>query len=268
MRNRKFQTPSSLSHAYVPCVPFAVSSTLVAAQPLAKRLAEHATGLVHLSYVDNEKIILKRLALLEQIEVCETGVEELLVGSVADINHLFYHLSQSLHIEGNRVEAAAMSASNPVDVQLQVKLEHLEKEAKHARGIVQSFIDLLKLKSDDVSINGKICTGKLLDACTNKVQALQQAWKENREQALALSIQIQIESIYGSTAECLIDVCNYGLHNQINIEPMPQVQEDIFSALATCSEFPYSGAWPAIAVKVNSGQTPTPADTPKHGGAQ
>jgi hypothetical protein len=216
--------------------------------------------------VDNEKIILKRLALLEQIEVCETGAEELLVGAVADINHLFYHLSQSLQIEGNRVEAAAMSASNPVDLQLKVKLEHLEKEAKHARGIVQAFIDLLKLKSDDVSINGKLCTGKLLDACVNKVQALQSAWKENREQALALSMQIQIESVYGAAADCLIDVCNFGLHHQISIEPMPQVQEDILSALATYTEFPYSESWPAIAVRVNSGQAATSANTSKQGG--
>jgi hypothetical protein len=268
MRNPKFQTSSSLSHAYVPCVPFAVSSTLVAAQPLAKRLKDHATGLVHLSYADNEKVILKRLELLEQIEVCEKRAEELLVGSVADINHLFYHLSQSLHIEGNRVEAAAMSASNPVDVQLQVKLEHLEKEAKHARGIVQAFIDLLKLKSDDVSINGKLCTGKLLDACVKKVQALQSAWKENREQALALSMQIQIESVYGAAADCLIDVCNFGLHQQIDIEPMSQVQEDIFSALATCAEFPYSGTWPAIALRVDSGHEATSSNTSKQGDAE
>jgi hypothetical protein len=266
MRNRKIQTSSSLSHAYVPCVPFAVSSTLVAAQPLAKRLTEHATELAHLSHADNDKIVLKRLALLEKIEACETGAEELLVGSVADINHLFYHLSQSLHIEGNRVEAAAISASNPDDIQLQVKLEHLEKEAKRTKGIVQAFIDLLKLKSDDVFINGNICTGKLLDACTNKVQTLQQAWKEKREQALALSMQIQIESVYGAAADCLIDVCNFGLHQQISIEPMPQVQEEILSALATYTEFPYSGSWPVIAVRVNSGQAATSANTSKQGG--
>lgn len=266
MRNRKFQTSSSLSHAYVPCVPIAVSSTLVAAQPLSKRLAEHATSQVHLSYTDNEKVILKRLELLEQIEVCEKRVEELLVGAVADINHLFYHLSQSLHIEGNRVEAAAMSAANSDDVPLQAKLEDLEKEAKHVRGIVQAYIDLLRLASDDVSINGELCTGKLLDACVKKVQALQSAWNENREQALALSMQIQFESVYGAAADCLIDVCNSGLHQQVSIEPMPQVQEDILSALATYTEFPYSGSWPAIAVRVNSGQAATSANTSKQGG--
>lgn len=268
MRNRKFQPTKSLPYEYVPCVPFAISAALVAAQPLAKRLAEYATDLAHLSHADNEKVVLKKLALLEQIEVCETGAEKLLVGALADMNQLFYHLNLSTQIEGNRVEAAAISAASSDDIQLQVKLEHLENEAKHAREIVQACIDLLKLESDDVSINGELCTGKLLDACVNNVQALQKVWKENREQALALSLQIQIESVYGAAADCLIDVCNFGLHQQINIEPMPQVQEDIFSALATCAKFPYSGAWPAIAVKVNSGQTPAPASTPKHGGAQ
>jgi hypothetical protein len=267
MRNRKFQPSRSLPHAYVPCVPFAISAALVAAQPLAKRLAEQATELAHLSHADTEQVVLKRLTLLEQIEACETGAEELLVGSVVDINQLFYYLNLSLHIEGNRVEAAAVSASSPDNIQLQVKLEHLEKEAKHARGIVQAYIDLLKLESDDVSINGKLCTGKLLDACVNKVQALQSAWKENREQALVLSLQIQIESVYGAAADCLIDVCNFGLHQQISIEPMPQVQEDILSALSTCAEFPYSGAWPAIVVRVNSGQAATSANTSKQGEA-
>jgi hypothetical protein len=268
MRNRKFQSCKSLPQSYVPYTPIAVSSALVSAQALAKRLAVHATELTDLSRLDREQVELKKLELLEKIEECETGYENLILGTEWDINQLFYHLNLSLQIEGNRFEAASMCVSNPNDVALRVKLEQLETRAELAHSSVQSHLDLLKLDMTELSLDDGLCTGKLLDACINKLQEQQLRWKDNRMQAMALSMQIQMESVYGAAADCLIDVCQFGLHQQISIEPIPKAQEDALVAMATCIDLPFSGAWPVLEQRMHKSQASKSFSTTQQGDGQ
>ena len=240
-------TISASNLSCVPYVPQAISYALVAMQPLANRLAELSSVCAHLSQADCSEIELKKLELLQQVEACEEGLEELIIGTVADINLLFCHLSAYLQIEGQRVETAALKASSPSDTTLKARLSKLETDSNFANGTLQMQIKALKLNPSNLYANGLLCTDKLLDACVDKLRKLQKRWTDNRTQAQEQLLQIQMESIYASAADSLIDICHAGLKEQITIDPLPQQQEDALSAMTTCLDFPYSGAWPALA---------------------
>ena len=205
-------TISASNLSCVPYVPQAISYALVAMQPLANRLAELSSVCAHLSQADCSEIELKKLELLQQ-----------------------------------RVETAALKASSPSDTTLKARLSKLETDSNFANGTLQMQIKALKLNPSNLYANGLLCTDKLLDACVDKLRKLQKRWTDNRTQAQELLLQIQMESIYASAADSLIDICQAGLKEQITIDPLPQQQEDALSAMTTCLDFPYSGAWPALA---------------------
>lgn len=231
---------------FVPFVPLAVSSALVAVLPLSKRLAAHTPQFAHLSRSEFDRIGTKKLALLDKVNECSQTTEALIDVNIDVMNQLFYGLALSLQFEGQRQEAASMSESDPLDVVLQDKYAQLDIQAMHARDEVVAMLTQLGLQTQDIYIDDQICPGKLLDACRDKLGTLQQRWKDNYLQVLELSLQLQSDFVYGAVADCLTDICQFGLHEQLSLEPVPQAQEAALVAMSNVVDLPFAGTWPVL----------------------
>ena len=246
--------------------PLAVSSALVSAHAIAKQLSVHAVEQAEMSRADSEKVVLQKHELLRKIEECKTAIKELILNTIDVVKQLYFHVNLSLQAEGHRIEATAMCATSPADDVLRMKLQQLTTESQRLQGIVQSYIEMLKLDEKELIVDSEFCTGKLLDACISKVQKLQRRWEDENLKAINLSLQIQMESIYGAAANCLIEICQFGLQQQVIIEPMPQSQEDVLIAMSTCIDLPYSGSWPTIGRRLHRSTTSNQINASQYGG--
>jgi hypothetical protein len=221
---------------YVPCVPISVSANLVAAQPLAKRLATSAPELAHLSLVDFAAIQLKKSELRLKVEECAMTDEALLDVCVLNVGDLFSNLAAYLI-------ALGLVAENSENVNLQTKLQDSLKQ-------VHAYAAAMDLVAADYCQDDVIDPGKLFNTCLKRVQVLQKSWQNNYFQSIELALQLQRDAIYGAAVTCLSDICQDGIDNQITLEPTPQVQEDVLVALSTFADMPFSGEWPALRQRV------------------
>jgi hypothetical protein len=217
---------------YVPCVPNSVSANLVAAQPLAKRLATSAPELAHLSLVDFAAIQLKKSELRLKVEECAMTDEALLDVCVLNVGDLFSNLAAYLI-------ALGLVAENSENVNLQTKLQDSLNQ-------VHAYAAAMDLVAGDYCVDAVFNPEKLFDACLKRVQELQKNWQDNYFQSIELALQLQRDAVFEAAASCLMQICDHGLENQISLEPMPQAQEDVFVALATFVDLPFSGEWPVL----------------------
>jgi hypothetical protein len=259
MSNSTISNPIHASNFFVGCVPLSVSSMLVAAQPLAKRLAELAPELAGLSLEDFEQIGLKRLELMEKITECAFDTETLIEESVLSMCSIFERLVLSQRLVGEGMERAAMLKTNPGHVELQVVQVRCETQLQQAMSEVHAFASAVGLVQSNYCIDGRICPDRLLDACLNRVANLEKRLRVNQDESIELSMLVHRGTIYGAVAASLIHVCEFGLQNQITFEPTPPQQEDVLVALATCVDQPFAGAWPVIREVVRSRTDKKPA---------
>jgi hypothetical protein len=82
--------------SFVPCVPIAVSATLVATDVLATRLATTAPELAHLSLTDFASIQLKKSELQLKGDECAVTYKALLDICLLNVQDLFSSLSSYL----------------------------------------------------------------------------------------------------------------------------------------------------------------------------
>ena len=228
--------PLAINNFFVPCVPISVSANLVAAQPLAKRLATSASELAHLSLVDFAAIQLKKSELHLKVEECAMTDEALLDVCVLNVGDLFSNLATYLI-------ALGLVAENSENVNLQTKLQDSLKQ-------VHAYAAAMDLVAGDYCVDAVFNPEKLFDACLKRVQLLQKCWQDNYFQSVELKLQLQRDAIYGAAASCLSDICQDGIENQITLEPTPQVQEDVLVALSTFADMPFSGEWPVLRQRV------------------
>lgn len=228
--------PIAANNFFAPCVPISVSANLVTAQPLAKQLAVSAPELAHLSLLDFAAIQLKKSELLLKIDECATTDEVLLEVCVLNVGDLFSNLAFYLIARGQVVEH---SGNEKLRTNLQDSLKQ-----------VHDYAIAMDLVATDYCVDGVIDPEKLFNACLKRVQVLQKRWKDNYFQSIELALQLQRDAVCDAAASCLIEICQDGLDNQITLEPMPQAQQDVFAALATFVDFPFSGEWPVLRQRV------------------
>jgi hypothetical protein len=231
-------TTSTKSNFFVPCVPISISANLVAAQPLAKRLAASAPELAHLPLVDFASIQHKKAELRIKVDECAINLEALLDVCLLNMGDLFSNLAAFLMAQG---QVAENSEKENLQFNLQTSLKQV-----HAYAVAMDLV------AADYCLDGAILPEMLFVACLKRMQLLQKRWKQNCLQSIELALQLQTDAVYGAAASCLTDICKHGLDNQIELDPMPQVQEDALVAMAMLVDLPFSGEWPALKERVVS----------------
>lgn len=231
--------PLAVNIFYVPCVPISVCANLVTAQPLAKQLAASVASsspeLVNLSHADFSNIQIKKSELRRKIDVCAMTDEALLDVCLLNVGDLFANLMAHLMALGQFAESGEGKAHFHAQVSLQLVNDHAT-----AMGLAVS----------DYCVSGVINPEMLLDACLKRVLLLQKRWQDNYFLSIELALQLQRDAVYGTAASCLSEICQYGLDNQISLDPTPQSQEDVLVALATFVDEPFSGEWPVLRERV------------------
>ena len=240
------KSPVATNNLYVPCVPIAISASLVSAQPLAMRLAASATSstskLADLSLTDFDSIQLKNSELRLKVDECSATDEVLLDVCLVDMHDLFSNLARYQIMLGQLTET---------DVD-----EKLQSGVKIALQQVHAFAAAMGLVSADYCVDGVIHPDLILDSCMKRMQLLQNRWKNNYFLSIELALQLQTDAVYGAAASCLTEICQDGLGNQITLDPTPLAQEDVLVALSTFVDLPFSGVWPVLRKRtslVNSG---------------
>jgi hypothetical protein len=228
--------PVATGNFYVPCVPIAVSANLVAAQPLAKRLAASASELAHLSRADFADIQLKKSELRLKVDECTMTDEALLDVCMLNVRDLFANLAAFLMVQGHIAE---YSENDNLQTNLQVSLK-----------LIHDYAAAMGLVFTDYCVDGMIRPEMLFEACLKRLQVLQKRWQDNYFQSIELALQLQRDAVYGAAANCLMKICQDGLDNQITLEPTPQAQEDVLVTLATFVDLPFSGEWPVLRERV------------------
>lgn len=226
--------------SFVPCVPIAVSTSLVATHVLAKRLATTAPELAHLSLADFVGIQLKKSELQLKAHECAVTNKALLDICLLNVQDLFSSLSAYFLALG---QVAETSDNGKLQTNLQASLKQ-----------VHAYAEAMDLAVADYCAGGVIYPEMLFDCCLKRIQLLQKQWQDHCFQAIELSLQLQKDAVFGAVAACLTEICQHGLDNQITIEPMPSAQEDVLVALATFVALPFAGEWPAVREKVKGSE--------------
>lgn len=226
--NPAVAAPSS----FVPCVPIAVSSSLVSAQALAKQLAATVPEIAHVRLQNFQDIQHKKSELRLKINECAAFDEALLDVFKLNVANLFARLAAYQIQLGQAIESNFDGKSKSA-VQFELKQMH-------------AYANAIGLLSADYCVDDNIQPEMLFDGCLNRLQLLQKRWQDNCFQATELGLQLQKDAIYGAVANCLTQISEHGLENQLSLEPAPQAQEDVLVALAKCVDLPFSGAWPEL----------------------
>lgn len=154
---------STNSNFYVPCVPISISANLVAAQPLAKRLAVSAPELAHLSLSKFASIQAIKSELRIKVDKCAMTQEELLDASVLNVGDLFSNLTVYLRAQDQITE-------NSENLNLQTNLQDSLKQ-------VHAYAAAMNLVAADYCLDGEILPEMLFVACLQRIQILQKAGK-------------------------------------------------------------------------------------------
>jgi hypothetical protein len=234
--NQVDKNPLAENNFFVPCVPIAISASLVAAQPLAKRLANSATEFAHLSFDDFASIQLKKSELRLKVDECSTTDEALLDICLLNVRDLFCHLA-SYQVARGQAESTDLDAESQSAVQLALEQVH-------------AYTSAMDLVTSDYCVDGVIHPVRLFDACLKRVQLLQKRWQDNYFLSIKLALQLQTDAVYDAAASYLTEMCQHGLDNQISLEPVPQAQEDVLVAMTTFVDLPFSGEWPVLRERV------------------
>jgi hypothetical protein len=222
--------------SFVPYVPIAISTTLVATHVLAKRLVATVPELAHLSLADFASIQLKKSELQLKADECTVTYKALLDICLLNVQDLFSSLSAYLLTLGQTAETSDYE-------KLQTNLQASLKQ-------IHAYADSMNLAVADYCVDDVIFPEMLFDCCLKRIQLLQKQWQNHCFQAIELSLQLQKDAIFGAVAACLTEICQHGLDNQITLEPTPLAQEDVLVALASFVDAPFAGEWPALREKV------------------
>lgn len=246
MSNSKNSKRTYASSPHVECVPLNVSFMLVAAQSLAKRLAEVASELAGLSLEDVEQIGFKKLDLLDKIDECTYTTTTLIEETVVNMSSLFDSLASSQRLHGESIEVAASPKTNPDRANALDVVDRFEARLQQAQAEVNGSALAIGLVTSDYCVDGTIRPDLLLDACFLRLSDLEKRLRNNYDESVELSMQVHRDTICGAVAATLVHVCEFSLQNQISLEPIPQQQEDVLVALSTYVDLPFSGVWPLI----------------------
>lgn len=239
----------SISHAMtgrcVPYTPTAVSYALVRAQPLAKCLAASTGDYANLSRIQFDCVAIKRGQLLIKSRECAQAIETLLQECTVNMATMFNRLANIHILEGKVLEETSILKDRPQDTYQRDKVRKLEGFLQTDLTQVQVLAAGVGLNQADYCIDGAIQAELLLEACKSRIEDLRQRLENNDHELISLFVQVQKDTLLGAVASSLQTICEWGMDNQITIDPTPLAQENVLLAMSNCMDLPFSGTWPA-----------------------
>jgi hypothetical protein len=239
----------SISHVVtgrcVPYTPTAVSYALVRAQALAQHLAASTGDYANLSRTQFDCVAIKRGELLTKSRECAQAIETLLQESTANMATMFNRLANIHMLEGKVLEETSILKDRPQDTHQRDKVRKLNGFMQTELTQIHTLAAGVGLNQADYCVDGAIQAEQLLDACMSRIEALRQRQENNDREAISLFVQVQKDTLLGAVASSLQTICEWGLDNQITIDPTPLAQENVLLAMSNCMDLPFSGAWPA-----------------------
>jgi hypothetical protein len=174
---------------------------------------------------------------------------------------MFNRLANMHMLEGKVLEESSTLKDRPQDTYQRDKVRKLEGFLQTDLTQVHVLATGVGLSQADYCVDGDIQAELLLEACMSRIEDLRQRLENNGREVISLMVQVQKDAVLGAVASTLQTICEWGLDNQITIDPTPLAQENVLLAMSSCMDFTFSGAWPVI---VCMQQQVTKAD----GGAQ
>jgi hypothetical protein len=253
----------------VPYTPTAVSYALVRVQALAQHLAASNGDYANLNRTQFDCVAIKRDELLIKSRECAQAIETLLHESTVNMATMFNRLASMHMLEGKVLEETSILKDRPQDTYQRDKVRKLEGFLQTDLTQVQVLAAGVGLNRADYYVDGVVQAEQLLNACMSRIEDLRQRLENNDREVISLLVQVQKDTLLGAVASSLQTICEWGLDNQITIDPTPLAQENVLLAMSSCMDFPFSGAWP---VTVSMQQQVTKAngkeDGKADGGAQ
>jgi hypothetical protein len=239
-----------ITQQHVPFVPRSVSVPLVAAAPLAAKLASATPELIEVSKSAFEETRNNDLKNLEAEEVQSEALRGVLDLYVLNMQALFMSITTSLQLRGQYEQLIAET-----DVQTTESLNQIDSRRlllANVESEVRQIAADLELPKALYSENLPIEPAALFEACLFRLQYWQQKWQEHCFKAIEIDLKSQRDAVLGAVTDCLVTLCEDGVNNIISFEPTPQSQEDVYLALYEAMEHPFSGAWPKIITETRS----------------
>lgn len=235
---------SIYSTNHVPFAPVAVSVTLVAAAPLAAKLASTAQELFYISKSAFEETRINDIVELEATEIDSQALRGVLDLYVLNMQALFMAITNSLQLRGQYEQLVAET-----DVQTTDSLNRIEGRRlllANAETEVRLIASDLELPKELYAEDRLIDPAALFEACLFRLNYWQLKWQEQCSKVIAIDLKSQRDAVLSAAADCLVTLCAEGVNDVISFDPTPQVQEDVYLALYSAIEHPFSGAWPKI----------------------
>ena len=232
------------STQYVPYVPLAVSIPLVAAAPLAAKLASTAPELLAVPKLVFEEVRINDLKQLAATEIDSQALRGILDLYVLNMQALFTAITNNLQLRGQYEQLVAET-----DVQTTVSLNRIDSWrllTVDAESEARQIASDLELPKELYEGNRPIDPEALFEACLFRLQFWQKKWQEHCFKAIELDLKSQRDAVLSAAADCLVTLADEGVNNVISFDPTPQSQEDVYVSLYEAIEHPFAGVWPKI----------------------
>lgn len=235
---------TNITQQHIPFVPLSVSIPLVAVAPLAAKLASISPELFLISKSSFEEMRINDLKQLETIEIDSEALRGVLDLYILNTQAFFTSITNSLQVRGQYEQLIAET-----DVQTpesQTRIEDRRLLLAHFEAEVRQIAADLDLPKEFCAENCTIDPAALFEACLFRLNYWQQKWREQCSKAIDIDLKSQSDAVLDAAADCLVTLCEEGINDFISFDPTPQVQEDVYLALYSAIEHPFSGAWPKI----------------------
>lgn len=233
-----------ITQQHIPYVPIAVGVPLVTAAPLAAKLASSAPELMEVPRSTFEETRTSDLKMLDVAEIDAEALRAVLDLYVLNMQALFSLITTSLQLRGQFEQLVAETEVKTTDALNRIEGRRLllidaESEARQ----IAKDLDLPKeLYTNDCSID----PAALFEACLFRLNYWQEKWEEQCLKTIKLDLKSQNDAVLSAVADCLVALCEEGINDFISFDPTPRVQEDVYLALYSAIEHPFSGTWPKI----------------------
>lgn len=233
-----------ITKQHVPFVPRSVSIPLVAAAPLAAKLASTSPELFSISKPSFEEMRINDLKQLASTEINSQALRGILDLYVLNMQALFTAITNNLQLQGQYEQLVAETDVQTTDSQTRIEDQRLL--LVNAETEVRQITEDLELPKELFAENCVIDPAALFQACLFRLNFWQQKWQEHCFKAIEIDLKSQRDTVLSAAADCLVTLCEEGLNNVISFDPTPQSQEDVYLSLYEAIEHPFSGAWPKI----------------------
>lgn len=229
---------------HVPYVPGSVDHALVTAKPLAESLATAAPEFRHVRRVKFAKLQPIERDILKQCEANATAARARINVHLSKIDALFSAVQTSIKLSGKHLELITIANWHPKNAALAARVAQLNEISANAQLKVKMLVLELGLVNVRYLPDTPVNPAAIFDACVVRIKELQKEWQTAYFAAIDQALKLQNLYLLGSAADCLGQICRFGLSQAMEFDPQPEAQEAVFIALKNSLRNPCSGAWP------------------------